>query len=255
MAFDELIEQIRERIAQVTGIAVAPVAGHPVQVVSPDAPLAGYIDHTLLKPEATPAQIDDLCREAREHGFASVCVNPLYVEQCARALADTKVAVCSVVGFPLGATTSQVKVIEARQTIERGAREIDMVLPIGEVKGGGYTVVFGDIERVVSACHSQGALCKVIIETALLDDAEKVAACLLAASAGADFVKTSTGFAAHGATVEDVALMRQVVGPHLGVKASGGIRSVQDARAMLAAGATRLGASASVHIVAGEQQP
>ncbi|HEU4323586.1 MAG TPA: deoxyribose-phosphate aldolase [Roseiflexaceae bacterium] len=210
--------------------------------------IARLIDHTLLKPEATPEQIERLCAEAREHGFASVCVNPTYVARCAELLSGSSVAVCTVVGFPLGATTSAVKAFEAREAIEQGASEVDMVIAVGRLKAGEHDAVEEDIRLVVAAAHTGGAICKVIIETALLTDEEKTAVCRLAVRAGADFVKTSTGFAASGATLHDVALMRGVVGPEIGVKAAGGIRSLADALAMVKAGATRLGTSAGVQI-------
>ena len=216
-------------------------------------PIARYIDHTLLKPEATPAQVAQLCAEARQYHFASVCVNPSYVPQCAEALAGSDAAVCTVAGFPLGATTTATKVGEASEAIAAGAREVDMVIAIGRLVADDYEYVLRDIAAVVDACHSQGALCKVIIETALLTDEQKVAACLLAARAGADFVKTSTGFASGGATVADIALMRRTVGPTIGVKASGGVRDLAAARALIAAGATRIGASAGVAIVRQEE--
>ncbi len=220
---------------------------------SPETPqgIARLIDHTLLKPEATAQQIAQLCAEAREHRFASVCINPWYVRLAADLLSDVgEVAVCTVVGFPLGATTPQVKAYEALQAIADGASEVDMVINLGALKSKRYDAVARDIRTVVQAAHGAGALVKVILETALLTDEEKVAACLLAKQAEADFVKTSTGFGPGGATVEDVALMREVVGPEMGVKAAGGIRSYQAARAMIAAGATRIGASAGVRIVA-----
>jgi len=215
--------------------------------------IARFIDHTLLKPEATPAQIERLCDEARRYGFAAVCVNPVYVRLAAERLQGAEVAVCSVVGFPLGATTTAAKVYEARQALADGASELDMVIHVGALKAGDYERVQEDIAAVADVCHKGGALLKVIIETALLDDAEKVTACRLAQTAGADFVKTSTGFAGGGATAEDVRLMRQTVGPRMGVKAAGGIRSYADALAMIEAGANRIGASAGVRIV--EQAP
>ncbi len=215
--------------------------------------IARFIDHTLLKPEATPAQIERLCDEARRYGFAAVCVNPVYVRLAAERLQGAEVAVCSVVGFPLGATTTAAKVYEARQALADGAGELDMVIHVGALKAGDYERVQEDIAAVADVCHKGGALLKVIIETALLDDAEKVTACRLAQAAGADFVKTSTGFAGGGATAEDVRLMRQTVGPRMGVKAAGGIRSYADALAMIEAGANRIGASAGVRIV--EQAP
>jgi deoxyribose-phosphate aldolase len=215
--------------------------------------LARYIDHTLLRPEATAADIDRLCTEAREHGFAAVCINPTWVRRAAEQLRGTKVAVASVIGFPFGAATTDVKALEARRAIRDGAREIDMVINIGALKSGMYEVVRDDIARVSDACREAGAANKVIIETSLLTDEEKVIACRLAVQAKADFVKTSTGFAGGGATVFDVALMREAVGPKLGVKASGGIRTADDVEDMIAAGATRIGASAGVSIVGGER--
>ena len=211
--------------------------------------IAKIIDHTLLKPEATRDQIVQLCREAREYGFASVCVNPCYVKLAAELLRGSSVKVCSVVGFPLGATLPEVKAYEARRAIEEGATEIDMVINIGALKSGDLELVKRDIASVVDVCHAKGALCKVIIEAALLTDEEKVLACQLARAAGADYVKTSTGFGPGGATVQDVALMRRTVGPEMGVKAAGGIRSYEAAKSMVEAGATRIGASAGVKIV------
>lgn len=211
--------------------------------------LAAMIDHTLLKADVTPDMIDELCAQAREYHFASVCVNPGYVAQCAWALKGSEVMVCSVVGFPLGATLPEVKAFEAAQAIDDGAREIDMVMNVGALKARAYSLVKNDIAAVADVCHANSARCKVIIEAPLLTDEEKVAACLLAVEAGADFCKTSTGFASGGATVEDVALMRAVVGPDIGVKAAGGIRTYETALAMIDAGATRIGASASIAIV------
>ncbi|MBN2498892.1 MAG: deoxyribose-phosphate aldolase [Deltaproteobacteria bacterium] len=213
--------------------------------------IAGLIDHTLLKPDATEADIRRLCAEAREHSFASVCVNPAWVALSAQLLAGSPVKVCTVIGFPLGATTPTAKAIETRDAIANGATEIDMVINVGALKSGDDELVKRDIEAVVQAARGQ-ALVKVILETALLSREEKVKACLLAKMAGADFVKTSTGFSSGGATVEDIALMRETVGPDMGVKASGGIRDRQTADAMVAAGATRIGASASVAIAAGK---
>jgi len=220
------------------------------QTGNPAAELAGRIDHTLLKPEATPSQVESLCREAREQRFASVCVNPRYVPLCVQALQGSGVAVCTVAGFPLGATTPGAKAYEAREAVRAGAQEVDMVLSIGLLRAGDDRAVRREIARVVRICHRKGALCKVIIETALLDDAEKVRACRLSVAAGADFVKTSTGFAKAGATVYDVLLMRYIVGEKAGVKAAGGIRTLADAFKMLVAGANRLGASAGVQLVA-----
>lgn len=213
--------------------------------------LARYIDHTLLKPEATPAKVKRLCREALQYHFASVCVNPLFVPLAARKLAGSDVAVCTVVGFPLGATSTASKVCEAELAIAKGATEIDMVIAIGLLKAGQIDRVREDVAAVAAACHGAGALLKVIIETALLTDEEKVAACEASKAAGADFVKTSTGFSKGGATVEDVALMRKTVGPDLGVKAAGGVHNYAEAMAMIEAGATRIGASQGVTIVEG----
>jgi deoxyribose-phosphate aldolase len=207
------------------------------------------IDHTLLKPDATEDQIAQLCYEARKHNFAAVCVNPTHVQLCAQLLQGTSVAVCTVVGFPLGATPPEVKSYEAQQAMDDGATEVDMVINIGALKSGDYTLVARDIATLARTCHAGGALLKVIIEAALLNDEEKVIACQLAKEAGADYVKTSTGFGPGGATVHDVALMRQAVGPEMGVKAAGGIKSYEDAQSMIAAGATRIGASAGVKIL------
>ena len=214
--------------------------------------LARYIDHTLLKPEASGADIDTLCDEAAENGFASVCVNPTWVRRAATRLRDTDVAVASVVGFPFGATPSDVKAFETRRAVRDGAREIDMVINIGALKSGEHDLVRNDIARVSDACHESGAINKVIIEAALLSDAEKIIASRLAKEAKADMVKTSTGYAKGGATIFDVALMREAVGPKMGVKADGGIRTAEDVQEMIAAGATRIGASAGVKIVSGQ---
>ncbi len=207
------------------------------------------IDHTLLKPEATEADIRKVCAEARQYGFASVCVNPCWVRLVAGELAGSGVKTCAVVGFPLGANTTEIKVAETAEVIRGGAQEIDMVLNVGELRGGNHKAVRDDIRAVVETAHANGAIVKVILETALLDREQKVKACLLAKEAGADFVKTSTGFGPGGATVEDVALMRQTVGPAMGVKASGGVRTLEDLKKMAAAGANRVGTSASVKIV------
>jgi deoxyribose-phosphate aldolase len=211
--------------------------------------LARLIDHTMLKPEATPAEIERLCEEALRYRFASVCVNPAYVPLAATKLAETEVAVCTVIGFPLGATTTTAKVCEAEQALDDGATELDMVLFIGALKAGDRERVEEDIAAVATVCHDSGGLLKVIIETALLSDEEKVLACEVAQDADADFVKTSTGFAASGAKLEDVRLMRETVGPDIGVKAAGGIHSYEEAMAMIEAGANRIGASAGVRIV------
>ena len=213
--------------------------------------VARLIDHTLLKADASQDQIAQLCYEARTYQFASVCVNPAHVKLSAQLLKDSGVPVCTVVGFPLGATPGTVKAFETQQAIRDGAREIDMVINIGALKSQDYSAVYEDIAAVVRAAHSGNAIVKVIIEAALLSEEEKVVACQLTKAAGAEFVKTSTGFGPGGATVADVALMRRVVGPSLGIKAAGGVGSYADAQAMIAAGATRLGASAGVRI-AGE---
>ncbi len=209
---------------------------------------ASLIDHTLLKPEAAEADIKKLCDEAVKYGFASVCVNPAWVKKAARFLAGSKVPVCTVIGFPLGATLPDVKAFEARRAIFDGAREVDMVINIGALKSGDDCGVEDDIRAVTEAAHENKVLCKVIIETALLTDDEKVRACLAAKNAGADFVKTSTGFSKGGATAHDVSLMRRTVGRDIGVKASGGVKGIDDARAMFEAGATRIGASVGVKI-------
>jgi len=212
--------------------------------------IARIIDHTLLKPDTTPAQIAQLCYEAQKYGFASVCINPGYVALAAQLLAGAPVKVCTVVGFPLGATSTEAKAAETVQALDDGATEIDMVINIGALKAGDYELVEQDIVAVVRAAHTRGALVKVIIEAALLTDEEKVKACTLAKAAGADYVKTSTGFGPGGATTHDVALMRQTVGAMMGVKAAGGIGTLEKAREMVHAGATRIGASAGVRIVA-----
>ena len=216
----------------------------------PDDPdIAGMIDHTLLKPDATADQIAQLCYEASKFEFASVCINPTHVKLSAKLLQGTQVKVCTVIGFPLGASSPEVKTFEAQTALKDGATEIDMVLNIGALKAGDLKLVAQDIHEVVKVGHEAGAIVKVIIETSLLNDEEKVTACLLAKEAGADFVKTSTGFSGGGATVEDINLMRRVVGPEMGVKASGGVRDFEDAQNMVKAGATRLGASAGVKII------
>src|SRR5689334_23343097 len=223
-------------------VGVHAVGGAPASVAS-------MIDHTLLKPDATRHEIENLCREAAQFSFATVCVNPAWVSAAARLLSSSPVGVCSVVGFPLGATTADVKGYETRRAIFDGAREIDMVINVGALKSGDLRAVERDIEAVTAPCRACGALSKVIIEAALLTDDEKVTACTLAKAAGADYVKTSTGFAAGGATAADVALMRRVVGSDMGVKAAGGVRDLEGMKAMIAAGASRVGASAGVKIV------
>jgi len=223
-------------------VGVHAMGGAPTEV-------AALIDHTLLKPDATRQHIEELCREAAQFKFATVCVNPVWVALAARWLSTTGVRVCSVVGFPLGATTADVKGYETRRAIFDGAREIDMVINIGALKSGDLRTVERDVEAVTAPCRDCGVLSKVIIEAALLTDDEKVTACTLAKTAGADYVKTSTGFGPGGATAADVALMRRVVGAEMGVKAAGGVRDLQGLQAMVAAGATRVGASAGVKIV------
>lgn len=242
MAVKNIINHGADRIAAGIGI------GYELQ----DTELARKIDHTLLKPEATPDDILRLCSEAREYTFASVCVNPVYVSLCAKELKGTPVKVCTVIGFPLGANTTKIKREEAEEALANGAQEIDMVINVGMLKQGEYDYVFNDINQVVLAAKKYKAICKVIIETALLTDEEKIKACLISKNAKADFVKTSTGFSSGGATVGDIALMKYVVGSTVGVKASGGIRTREDAEAMVAYGADRIGASASVKIVKGE---
>ncbi|WP_019321235.1 deoxyribose-phosphate aldolase [Streptococcus mutans] len=210
-----------------------------------------YIDHTLLKPESRQDQIDKLIREAKTYNFASVCINPTWVSYAAKALEGTDIKVCTVIGFPLGATTSAVKAFETKDAISHGADEVDMVINIGQAKSGHFAFVEEDIRAVVEA--SGDKLVKVIIETCLLTDKEKIKACQAAVAAGADFVKTSTGFSTAGARLDDVRLMRQTVGPDVGVKAAGGTRSLEDAQAFIAAGATRIGTSAGVTIMEGKQ--
>lgn len=213
--------------------------------------VAGMIDHTLLKPDATLEEVDRLCDEAAKHRFASVCVNGVHVKRCAEILAGSSVAVCTVVGFPLGAVAPEVKAYEARRAIEDGACEVDMVMNVGALRSGDDDFARRDVKGVAEVAHQLGARLKVILETCLLTDDEIVRGCRAAQAAGADFVKTSTGFSKGGATIDDVALMRRTVGPAMGVKASGGVRNAEDARAMIEAGATRLGASASIAIVQG----
>lgn len=226
-------------------------AGIGVEVQKIEQNVARMIDHTLLKPDATPDEIKTLCTEARTYSFASVCVNPCYVKMCRDLLRGSVVKVCTVIGFPLGSTTTEVKRAEAEQAIQNGAEEIDMVINIGMLKQGEHDYVFNDINQVVLAAKRYRVLTKVILETALLTDEEKIKACVLSKKAKADFVKTSTGFSKGGATAGDIALMRLVVGSDMGVKASGGVRTAEDVKAMVASGADRIGASASVKIVGG----
>ncbi|MFT4185669.1 MAG: deoxyribose-phosphate aldolase [Micrococcaceae bacterium] len=215
--------------------------------------LNSYIDHTLLKPNASKAQIIELCDEAKEYEFASVCVNPVWVKTAAKELKGSKVLTCTVIGFPLGATSTESKVCETKQAIKDGANEVDMVIDMAAAIAGDQEKLVSDIKSVADAAHEGDAILKVIIETSMLDDEQKVLACEAAKEAGADFVKTSTGFNGGGATVEDIKLMRNTVGPDMGVKASGGVRSKADADALIEAGATRLGASAGVDIVSGKE--
>ncbi|MBM4170106.1 MAG: deoxyribose-phosphate aldolase [Ignavibacteria bacterium] len=243
-AVQNLVESGADRISSGVGVSQGTF----------DVSLARMIDHTLLKPEATKSQVEQLCTEARRYSFASVCVNPSYVPLCSQLLRESSVRVCTVIGFPLGATTTETKVTEARQAVADGARELDMVINVGMLKSGEYDYVERDIASVVNVAREFQITTKVIIETGLLTDEEKVKACLLSKRAGASFVKTSTGFSKGGATVGDVALMRKVVGSALGVKASGGVRSYEDAVALIASGADRIGASASVMIVTGDKK-
>ena len=214
-----------------------------------DSSIAALIDHTILKPEATRADVTKVCREARQYGFASVCINPYWVPVVRAELEGSSVKVCTVVAFPLGATSTEAKVAETIAALQAGAQEIDMVMNIGALRSGEQEAVKLDIRQIVQVAHEAAATVKVILETALLDDDQKAVASTLAKLAGADFVKTSTGFGPGGATAQDVALMRKVVGPQMGVKASGGIRTLADLKMMMAAGATRIGASASVKII------
>src|SRR5581483_3386617 len=218
------------------------ISARGVNAADVPADIAGYIDHTLLKPDATPQEIEKLCKEAREYHFAAVCINPPFVKQCAELLRGSGVQIATVVGFPLGTHTTATKVFETEQALVDGATEIDMVINVGELKAKHDDFVRNDIAEVVRVAHRAGALVKVIIEAALLTDEEKVRASRLSKEAGADFVKTSTGFGPGGATVHDVALMRQTVGPSMGIKAAGGVKNLEQAQQMIAAGATRIGA-------------
>jgi deoxyribose-phosphate aldolase len=231
----------------------ATAAGMPATGVTDPADIASFIDHTLLKPDASEAEILKVCSEAAEYHFKSVCVNPVWVKTVTTALRGSGVLTCSVVGFPLGATPTDVKAFEARGAVLDGADEVDMVINIAAARANDKGALVDDIRAVAEAVHGGDAILKVIIETALLSDPQKVLACEAAVEAGADFVKTSTGFNGGGATVADVSLMRRTVGPKVGVKASGGVRSLADAQAMIAAGATRIGASSGIAIVKGEQ--
>lgn len=243
--------ELNQLVAQIGDEILARVAPHllPARGAASPSSIAQYFDHTVLKPEATKADVLRVTAEARRYGFASVCINPYWVPLVARELAGTPVKICTVIGFPLGASLTQSKRQEAEAVIRLGAQEVDMVLNVGALVAGDFDAVKMDIQAVVEVAHAGGALVKVILETCLLDDNQKMIACSLASLAGADFVKTSTGFSRGGATAHDVALMRSVVGEEMGVKASGGIRTLEDFRVMLAAGANRIGASASVQIV------
>lgn len=242
-AINKIVESGAERISAGKGV------GNEINDIS----LARMIDHTMLKPEATPQEITTLCEEAKTYNFASVCVNPSYVQLCRQLLIGTQVKVCTVIGFPLGATTTAVKRLEAEEALSNGAEEVDMVINIGKLKAGDYDYVFNDINQIATVAKSKNAVLKVILETALLTDEEKIKACILSKQAKADFVKTSTGFSKGGATAADVALMRYVVGSSVGVKASGGVRTLEDAELMIKSGADRIGASASVKIVSGDK--
>jgi deoxyribose-phosphate aldolase len=242
LALSDLLE-LAERYNR--ELPAAPAALKPPQ----GAGIAAWIDHTLLKPEATAPQVKKLCQEAVEHTFASVCVNPANVLLSAESLSGSEVKVCSVVGFPFGATPATVKVFETLACIDAGATEIDMVINLGALKGQAYGQVYNEILALAQVCHNRNALLKVILEMAILTRQEKIIGCLISKAAGADFVKTSTGYGPGGATVEDVDIMYRVVGPQVKVKAAGGIRNLQTALAMVSAGASRLGASAGVQIV------
>ncbi len=243
------VEKVPDAVEKIKDAGASRISSSP-GVTGVSKELAPFIDHTLLKPEATESDIERLCNEARQFGFASVCVNPCYVKLAARLLEGSRVKVCSVVGFPLGANRKEIKAYEARRAVLDGASEIDMVMNIGALKSRNYRLVEEDMRGVKEAC-GRGVIVKVILETALLTRDEKIKACEIAKASGVDFVKTSTGFGPGGATVEDVALMRSVVGEKLGVKAAGGIRDAETAARMIEAGASRIGASASVKIVAG----
>lgn len=242
MPLQSILEQATQLEAQLPPVSKA-------AAIPQGKAIAAWIDHTLLKPEATAAQVEQICQEALQYQFASVCINPAYVPLVARCLAGSPVKVCTVVGFPLGAALSTTKVLETCACLDAGAQEIDMVLNVGAIKSQAYGLAWNDIQGVVQAAHNQQAIVKVILENALLTRGEKIIACLLCKTAGADFVKTSTGFAASGATLEDVDLMRRVVGPGMGVKAAGGVRSYTDALSMIRAGATRIGSSSGVTIL------
>lgn len=246
---EQILASLAEELLAAKGAVRAAAIDFPQPEGSFDPTVAALIDHTILRPDATAEDVRKVCAEARHYGFASVCVNPARVALVESELRGSKVKTCCVVGFPLGATFTETKMQEAELAVRTGAREIDMVINVGALKDRDYRKVKGDIQGVAGVCHAGGALLKVIIEACLLDDREKTIACALSKMAGADFVKTSTGFSKSGATAADVALMRRVVGPELGVKAAGGIRTLEDLRTMVAAGASRVGASASIKIV------
>lgn len=243
MTLDARIQAAWERV-----LAIPPVTEIAPATVTP-ADLAAMIDHTLLKPEAGEEQVRGLVAEAIEFGFAAVCVNPIWTPLCAELLAGSRVKTCTVVGFPLGATLPSIKVYEVEAVAGLGADEVDMVLAVGRLRDGDYHLVYRDIAEVADAAHEHDLILKVILETGLLTDEQKIAACIIAQEAGADFVKTATGFSGGGATVADIVLMRRTVGPTMGVKAAGGVRSAADALRMVAAGATRIGTSGGVGIM------
>jgi deoxyribose-phosphate aldolase len=246
---DQLLASIAAELLAAKGAVRASVLDLPKPNGAFSSAVAALIDHTILRPDASAEEVRKVCAEARQYGFASVCVNPARVALVAAELRGSKVKTCSVVGFPLGATLTEAKTREAELAIRSGAQEVDMVINVGALKDRDYLAVKSDIQGVADVCHAGKAILKVIIEACLLDDTEKAIACAIAKLAGADFVKTSTGFSKSGATAADVALMRRVVGPGMGVKAAGGIRTLEDLRAMVEAGASRVGASASVKIV------
>jgi deoxyribose-phosphate aldolase len=246
MVSNEIVEKILHEYLENAVLGISDRVG----IREPqDIDIALMIDHTLLMPDTIPAAIKILCEEAKHYNFASVCVNPCHVAMCYEILKSSAVKVCTVIGFPLGANTTETKIFEAEQAIKNGAQEIDIVMNIGMLKIGNYEYVFNEIRQIISAAKKNDEICKVILETCLLTDIEKVKACLLCKSAGADFVKTSTGFSSGGATTNDVALMKYVVGDSVKVKASGGIRSKKDAEAMIESGADRLGTSSGIKIV------
>ncbi len=246
------VQHCSDQVRQVVATGASRISSNLGSIPN-DLSVARFIDHTLLKPDASADEVAQLCREAREYHFASVCVNSTYVPLCSDLLKGSDVAVCVVVGFPLGASLPEVKAYEAQMAIQNGATEVDMVLNVGALKSRDLKLLHRDIATVVATCHANSVICKVILETSKLTNEEKVIASQIAKMAGADFVKTSTGFGGGGATIDDVELMKRVVGPDIGVKASGGVRTYSDAQAMVKAGATRIGASAGVMIVRQEQ--